>query len=69
MKVRRSLKIFIVCTIMGMATITVVGFSTLTANYFEKGLDSGLRINMQEIGRFTSVESEKNILGFQVVRQ
>ena len=69
MKVRRSLKIFIVCTIMGMATITIVGFSTLTANYFEKGLDSGLRINMQEIGRFTSVGSEKNILGFQVVRQ
>jgi signal transduction histidine kinase len=71
MKVRRSLKIFIVCTIMGMATITVLGFSTLTANYFEKGLDGALRMTMQEIGRFSPVNSdiEEYTLGFQIVHQ
>ncbi|WP_165311770.1 sensor histidine kinase [Vibrio ziniensis] len=71
MKIRRSLKIFIVCAIMGMATITVVGFSTLTANYFEKGLDGGVRMTMQEIGRFSPANSDKEeyTLGFQIVHQ
>ncbi len=68
MRIRRSLKIFIVCAIMGMATVMVVGFATLTAKYFEKGLDGGVRITMQEIGRYANSQSEipQVVLGFQV---
>ncbi|MFV0448686.1 MAG: sensor histidine kinase [Vibrio sp.] len=69
MKLRRSLKIFIVCAIMGMATVMVLGFATLTANYFEKGLDGGVRMTMQEIGHFADVQTADaaTVLGFQIV--
>lgn len=68
MKIRRSLKIFIVCAIMGMATLMVLGFSALTAHYFEKGLDSGIRITMLDIGHYTDIRSDEpeTVLGFQV---
>ncbi len=71
MKIRRSLKIFILCAIMGMATLMVLGFSALTANYFEKGLDGGIRITMHDIGRYTDVQSlgPETVLGFQVAHK
>ncbi len=71
MRIRRSLKIFIICAIMGMATLMVLGFSALTANYFEKGLDSGVRITMHEIGRYTDIRliGPETVLGFQVAHQ
>ncbi len=68
MKIRRSLKIFIVCTVMGMATLMVLGFAALTANYFAKGLDSGIRISMLEIGQYTDIQEvePETVLGFMV---
>lgn len=71
MKIRRSLKIFIICAIMGMATLMVLAFSALTANYFEKGMDGGIRITMLEIGRYTDVKllQPETVQGFQVAHR
>ncbi|MCE7624709.1 sensor histidine kinase [Vibrio fluvialis] len=71
MKLRRSLKIFFACAVMAMGTITVLSYSTLAANYFEQGLDGGMRMTMVEIGRHAQLQNgkPKMILGFQVARR
>ncbi len=68
MKIRRSLKIFFTCMMMAMASVTVLSFSTLAANYFEQGLDGGIRLMMMEVGRHADIQDNQpqQLLGFQV---
>ncbi|MCG3729753.1 sensor histidine kinase [Vibrio cincinnatiensis] len=68
MKLRRSLKIFLICVMMAMASITVVSFSHLAANYFEQGLDGGMRMMMMDIGREVALTGQKPemMMGFHV---
>lgn len=68
MKIRRSLKIFYTCMVMAMASVTVLSFSTLAANYFEQGLDGGMRLMMMEIGRHADIQDNQpqQQFGFQV---
>ncbi|WHR52340.1 HAMP domain-containing sensor histidine kinase [Vibrio furnissii] len=71
MKLRRSLKIFFAFSVMAMGTITVLSYSTLAANYFEQGLDGGMRMTMLEIGHRAELLEGKpeRMLGFQVARR
>ncbi|SJL83342.1 sensor histidine kinase [Vibrio palustris] len=67
-KIRRSFKFYFFCAIMAIATITVVSFSTLAANYFVSGMDISLRYSMLGVVRHvdTSDGKPKELLGYQV---
>lgn len=68
MKIRRSLKIFFTFTVMAMASVTVLSFSTLAAKYYEQGLDGGMRLTMMDVGRHADIQDNQpqQLLGFQV---
>ncbi len=70
MKIRRSMKIYFVCAIMFMATITIISFSTLAANYFSAGLDTAGRHVMLSLGQAVDMQGKnrRTIMGFDISR-
>ncbi|MGO1298671.1 MAG: sensor histidine kinase [Vibrio sp.] len=68
MKFRRSYKFYFFCEVMAIATITVVSFSTLAANYFVSGMDVSLRYSMLSVVKHvdTSDGKPKQLLGYQI---
>ncbi|WP_068713220.1 sensor histidine kinase [Vibrio tritonius] len=68
MKISRSLKIYFVLSVMAIATVTVVSFSTIAANYFVSGLDISLRYTMLEIAKQVDTSDDKpvEVIGYQL---
>ncbi|MDC0609534.1 HAMP domain-containing histidine kinase [Vibrio sp.] len=51
MRIRKSMHIYLSCTIILVGTLTVVSFSTIAMNYFINGLDIAFRYTMELIGK------------------
>ncbi|MZI95297.1 sensor histidine kinase [Vibrio sp. CAIM 722] len=68
MKISRSLKIYFICAVMAIATVTVVSFSTLAANYYVAGMDISLRYSMLGIVKHVDTSNNKPeyMLGYQL---
>lgn len=68
MKISRSLKIYFVLSVMAIATVTVISFSTIAANYFVSGLDISLRYSMLEIAKQVDTSDNKpvEVIGYQL---
>lgn len=68
MKFRRSYKFYFFCAIMTIATVTVISFVTLAANYFVSGMDVSLRYSMLSVVKHIDTRDgqPKELLGYQI---
>ncbi len=68
MKIRKSMHIYLSCTVILIGALTVVSFSTLAMNYFISGLDIAFRYTMELVGEAAKAPEKGHVtfLGFQV---
>jgi len=71
MKIKKSMHIYLSCTVILIGTLTVVSFSTLAMNYFINGLDIAFRYTMELVGKEATVpdHNRATFLGFDVTRE
>lgn len=68
MKIRKSMHIYLSCTVILIGALTVVSFSTLAMNYFISGLDIAFRYTMELVGEEAKMPEDGHVLflGFDV---
>ncbi|MFT6927813.1 MAG: signal transduction histidine kinase [Psychromonas sp.] len=68
MNIRPSLKIYFIATMLILVAVLTVFFSALTLNYFEQGLDRGVRQSMREVVNIEEVKDGQpvTIIGFDI---